>query len=95
MTLLVEPDGAAKQAGTRVALAAGTTAAADVVLQPGLQVTGTVQVGTQPLPAVTVQALCFSCGSNTPLAESITNHNGVYNLYLPDPGDNIVDGGTD
>jgi hypothetical protein len=94
VTLLVEPGPDEHQAGTRVPLAAGTTAA-DVVLQPGLKVTGTVQVGTTALPAVTVQALCFSCGSLTPLAESITDGNGVYDIYLPDPGDNLVDGGTD
>src|SRR5439155_7216337 len=72
VVLLVEPDAAAKQAGTRVLLAAGTTSA-DVVLGPGLLVTGTVLNGTQAVPAVTVQALCWSCASATPLAESITD----------------------
>jgi hypothetical protein len=96
VTLLVEPDGAARLSGTRVPLAAGTTSA-DVVLAPGLLVDGKVipPGSAAGLPAVEVDALCWSCGSVTPLATSITDKDGNFFIYLPDPGELIVDGGTD
>lgn len=96
VTLLVEPDGAARLSGTRVPIAAGTTSA-DVVLAPGLLVDGKViPAGSAAgLPAVEVDALCLSCGSATPLATSITDKDGKFFIYLPDPGEKIVDAGTD
>jgi hypothetical protein len=94
VTLLVEPGASDKLAGARVALAAGTTHA-DVKLAPGLLVTGVVRSPTgSVMPAVRVEAICYACGPTaTPVATAITGTNGVYLLYLADPGDG-VDGGV-
>jgi hypothetical protein len=96
VALLVEPGAADKLSGATLYLGAGTTSA-DVTLGPGLLVTGVVRApkNSLPVPLVRVEALCGQCGSSTPLASAISNDKGVYNLYLPDPGDIIVDGGTD
>ena len=93
VTLLVEPDAASHQSGTRLPLAAGTTSA-DVVLGPGLRIEGFVtKAGGQALVATEVDVLCDSCGSDTPLATSITDGSGMYFIYLPDPGE-FGDGGV-
>ena len=69
--------------------------AVDVALGPGLLVSGVVRSpGATAQPGVRVEALCWSCGSPTPLATSISDTSGAYRIYLPDPGDVIVDGGV-
>jgi hypothetical protein len=92
--LVVEPPGSTNLAGTRVAVAADA-GSVNVMLGRGLLVTGTVQSPTgDPQPSVRVEALCDGCGSTTPLATSISDGQGVYRIYLPDPGNVIVDGGA-
>jgi hypothetical protein len=93
--LLVEPAAADKLAGARLTLAANA-GSADVVLGPGLLVSGVVRspVGAAPQPGVRVEALCYSCGSTTPIATTISDSQGGYRIYLPDPGDIIFDGGV-
>ena len=87
LQLLVEPAAADKLAGARVSLAANA-GTADVALGPGLEVSGVVRSpSAAPQPGVRVEALCFACGSTTPLATSISDSQGNYRLYLPDPGD--------
>ncbi|MCU1279873.1 MAG: hypothetical protein JWM53_3419 [bacterium] len=92
--LVVEPSPADKLAGARVPLPANA-GSADVALGPGLEVSGVVRApNTAPQPGVRVEALCFSCGSTTPLSTSISDSQGGYRIYLPDPGDIIFDGGV-
>ena len=43
---------------------------------------------------VRVEALCYACGSTTPVASAISDGSGVYRIYLPDPGNVVVDGGV-
>lgn len=95
LALLVEPSADARLAGARVALGANA-GGATVTLVPGLLVSGVVRspAGTAQA-AVRVEALCWSCGSSTPLATAISDGNGTYRLYVPDPGDIILDGGVD
>ncbi len=92
--LLVEPAASDKLAGVRESLAAATTSA-DIALGPGLAVSGVVHAPTgAPVPAVRVDALCWSCGSTTPVASAVSDGQGVYRIYLPDPGPLILDGGA-
>jgi hypothetical protein len=94
LDLVVEPPAASKLAGARVALPAGG-GSTHVTLGPGLAFTGSVNTpDNKSLPGVRVEALCFSCGSTTPIATSISDANGAYHLYLPDPGEIAVDGGA-
>ncbi|HXU68448.1 MAG TPA: hypothetical protein VN947_03925 [Polyangia bacterium] len=94
LTLVVEPPASTHLAGTRLSLSANAGSAA-VVLPPGLPVVGVVSTpGHTTLSGVLVEALCYSCGSTTPIATSITDGSGTYHLYLPDPGDVTVDGGV-
>ncbi|HEX9100890.1 MAG TPA: hypothetical protein VF997_01735, partial [Polyangia bacterium] len=94
LELLVEPAAADKLAGARLSLPANA-GSVQVALGPGLLVSGVVRspAGTAQ-PGVRVEALCWSCGSTTPLATSISDANGTYRIYLPDPGNVIVDGGV-
>jgi hypothetical protein len=95
MMVIFAPAPAAKLAGKKVSLAAGSTQA-DVVLPPGLAVTGTVTgPGGGGKGSVIVEVLCYGCDSDTPITSTITESDGSYMLYLPDPGNIIVDGGTD
>ena len=92
--LVVEPPGSTNLAGTRVAVAADA-GSVTVMLGRGLLVTGAVQSPTgDPQPNVRVEALCDGCGSTTPIATSISDNQGVYRIYLPDPGNVLVDGGA-
>ena len=92
--LVVEPPGSTNLAGTRVAVAADA-GSVTVMLGRGLLVSGTVQSPTgDAQPSVRVEALCDGCGSTTPVATSISDGQGVYRIYLPDPGNVIVDGGA-
>ncbi|HEX6837742.1 MAG TPA: hypothetical protein VF334_14280 [Polyangia bacterium] len=94
LELLVEPAAGAKLAGARVPLAANA-GSATVALGAGLLVSGVVRspAGTAQ-PGVRVEALCWSCGSTTPLATSISDGSGTYRIYVPDPGNVILDGGV-
>ena len=94
LALLVEPPGDARLAGARVSLAANA-GSATVTLGPGLLVSGVVRspAGTAQ-PGVRVEALCWSCGSTTPVASAISDGSGTYRIYVPDPGDVVVDGGA-
>ena len=92
--LVVEPPAAPKLAGTRVALPAGG-GSVSVSLGPGLPISGVVQSPSGTIqPGVRVEALCWSCGSTTPISTSISDATGTYHLYLPDPGDVVTDGGV-
>ncbi len=94
LQLLVEPPATANLASARLSLAANA-GSADVALGPGLEVSGVVRSPTStPLPGVRVEAYCWSCGSTTPLATSISDTTGTYHIFLPDPGENPVDGGV-
>jgi hypothetical protein len=94
LSLLVEPNGGDKLAGMRVSVPAGG-GTVPVVLGPGLQVSGVVRSPTAtPVPGVRVEALCWSCGSTTPVATAISDASGVYRIYLPDPGLVGLDGGV-
>jgi hypothetical protein len=95
--LVVDPPASVNLAGVRQKLDAGTTAAPDVALGPGLQVSGVVQAPTTTqsvVPLVRVDALCTSCDSTAPVASAISDGNGNYKLYLPDPGQIVLDGGA-
>jgi hypothetical protein len=94
LELLFEPPATANLSSARLALAAGSTSAA-TALGPGLKLGGYVTApGGGKLPSVLVEALCSTCGSQTPLASAISDGSGYYSLYLPDPGVANVDGGT-
>lgn len=94
LQLLVEPGASDKLSGSVTTLPAGSTQA-DIALGSGLLVTGLVRSPTSaPLRAVRVEALCGSCGSTTPIASAVSDATGTYRLYLPDPGDSVVDGGV-
>jgi hypothetical protein len=94
LVLVVDPPSSAKLAGTRIPLPANAGSVA-VTLGPGLPITGTVRSpsGTAER-GVRVEALCYACGSTTPVASAISDGSGVYRLYLPDPGNVVVDGGA-
>jgi len=94
LSLLVEPSGLDKISGTRLSVPAGG-GALSVPLGPGIQVTGVVlSPSNTPVAGVRVEALCWSCGSPTPLATALSDANGVYRIYLPDPGLGGLDGGV-
>lgn len=96
IALLVEPTADVKLSSATVMLPAGSPGS-DVVLGPGLLVTGVVYsvTTTNRVPSVRIEALCNGCGSSTPIATAISDTSGSYNLYLPDPGLAVSDGGTD
>ncbi len=94
LDLVVEPPAATKLAGASVALLAGG-GNAHVTLGPGVAVTGQVNTpDNKSLKGVRVEALCYACGSTTPVASAISDGSGTYRIYLPDPGDIAVDGGA-
>jgi hypothetical protein len=94
ITLLAEPPGAAQLVSARLQLPAGSTQA-NISLAPGLLIGGTVYApGGAALPSVVIDALCSTCGSTTPIASALSGANGVYALYLPDPGLQVPDGGV-
>ncbi|HEY2747290.1 MAG TPA: carboxypeptidase-like regulatory domain-containing protein, partial [Polyangia bacterium] len=95
LELVVDPPASVGLAGARVPLPAGG-GAVQVTLGPGVEMSGLVKTPEgKALGGVRVEALCFSCGSTTPISTSITDASGNYHLYLPDPGDVAVDGGAD
>ena len=68
----------------------------DVTLGPALTISGVVLAPSNtPVASASIDVLCASCGDPTPIAHAETNGNGVYLLALPDPGLQVVDGGTD
>jgi hypothetical protein len=93
LALLVEPGAAAMLASARLAVGAGG-GTADVALPRGLLVSGLVRGPAAPLPSVLIEALCESCGSTTPIASTVSDDQGNYRLYLPDPGETPFDGGA-
>lgn len=94
LALVVEPPGASNLAGARVSVAANA-GSVTVALDRGLLVSGVVRSPTNdPQASVRVEALCQSCGSSTPVATAISDSHGTYKIYLPDPGNVIVDGGA-
>lgn len=90
----VEPTAGVKLSDATVWVAAGATTA-DVTLGPGLQISGLV-VGpnSAPLPSVLIEALCGSCASPMVLKTTVSDANGRYMIYVPDPGQLAVDGGV-
>jgi hypothetical protein len=91
--LIIKPPAAARLAGKRLSLAAGTTRA-NAVLQAGIAVMGVVTgPNGQPEPSVIVEALKFPTPDEVVDLDT-TGPDGSYTLYLPDPGDAAVDGGT-
>jgi hypothetical protein len=94
ITLLVEPPDATPLASVSIKLPAGTSRA-DALLPAGLRLSGTVNAPTTgTLPSALVEALCGSCGSDQPLASTVTRPDGSFDLYLPDPGVKALDGGV-
>jgi hypothetical protein len=92
--LLAEPQADVHLAAKRMSVPKGTTYI-DVPLGAGLQVHGTVYRGKiELLGYVRVELLCDGCGSETPLTTAIAGGDGQFNIYVPDPGDLILDGGV-
>jgi hypothetical protein len=93
LEVLYEPPGSSNLSSLRQVVAAGATQTS-AALAPGLRIAGSVLQGSSKLPSVVIEALCGSCGSDVPIASTISDAMGAYALYLPDPGVNLVDGGV-
>jgi hypothetical protein len=66
------------------------------VLPPGLLVSGKItKPDTTPMPSTVVEILPGDGSSDVPITTGVTRAQGDYTVYLPDPGNIIVDGGTD
>jgi hypothetical protein len=93
LEVLYEPPAATNLSSLRQVVAAGASQA-KAALGPGLRIAGSVLQGTSKLPSVLIEALCGSCGSDAPIASTLSDATGAYALYLPDPGVQIGDGGV-
>jgi hypothetical protein len=93
-TLVVVPPVTRRLAGLSADVAAGT-ATVDLQLVRGIVVSGLVRGDGNLQKGVRVESLCTTCLSPVPQASSLTDDEGRYYLYLPDPGvDSPVDGGA-